>query len=192
MKLSTQQEKFIAICAPSGSGKTTIYKQLLKDLPLLSKSISAATRNRRGEEVDGVDYYFISLYEFESKIKNNEFVEWEKVYEGKFYGTLKSEIKRIHELGKIPLLDIDVKGAQAIKKIYGENALIIFIKVPLDIIKERLLKRGTDSTEDIQARLLRTREEYQYESKCDQVVLNIDLAEAQEKTKTIVENFLNS
>ncbi len=192
MKLSTQQEKFIAICAPSGSGKTTIYKQLLKDLPLLSKSISAATRSRRGEEVDGVDYYFISLDEFESKIQNNEFVEWEKVYEGKFYGTLKSEIKRIHELGKIPLLDIDVKGAQAIKKIYGENALIIFIKVPLGIIKERLLKRGTDSTEDIQARLERTREEYQYESKCDQVVLNIDLAEAQERTKTIVENFLNS
>lgn len=189
--MEKQKHKLIVLCAPSASGKTTIYKRLLKYFPILSFSISATTRKPRGDEKDGVDYYFMSVEEFKVKEANEEFAEWEEVYEGKFYGTLKSEIKRINDLGMVPILDVDVKGAQSIKKIYGDDALIIFIKAPsVEEIIRRLKDRGTDTPEQIQARIDRLPEELAYEDKCDVVIVNEDLEKAVGKSKEIVSEFL--
>lgn len=189
------QNKIVVICAPSGSGKTSIYNGAIQALPILSRSTSVASRAPRGEEKDGVDYYFTSISDFQKKIDNGDFAEWEKFYkskdgEYKYYGTLKSEIERINSLGKIPLLDIDVKGAQSIKKIYGDNALIIFVKAPIEEIKKRLLKRGTESVEDIQVRLDRLPEELTYEDLCDVTIENIDLDKAIENCIQVIREFL--
>lgn len=184
------QNKIVAICAPSGSGKTTIYRGVMATLPVLSASISATTRDPRGTEKNGVDYYFFTHEEFMQKAQANEFAEYEEVYDNKFYGTLKSEISRINALGQIPLLDVDVKGAQSIKNIYGEYALLIFVKTPPLVIKERLEKRGTDNPEDIAKRLARIPEELTYEDKCDVVIENIDLEKAITECRKCIVDFL--
>ncbi len=185
--------KLVVFSAPSGCGKTTIAKAVVARLPVLSFCVSATTRLRRGEEKEGVDYYYLSVEQFKQKIANDEFVEWEEVYPGKFYGTLKSEIERINSLGLVPVLDVDVKGAQSVKKIHGENALLIFIKVPTtDIIKERLLNRDTESAEQIKIRLDRIPEELTYEKKSDVTVMNIDLQKAIDKTVDLVTYFLET
>jgi guanylate kinase len=184
------KNKIIVLCAPSGAGKTSIYHRLLELLPFLAFSVSAITRPARINEVDGIDYYFMSQEAFRERIANGQFAEWEEVYAGTMYGTLHSEIERLNALGKVPLLDVDVKGAQSIKKIYGDNALLIFIKAPLETIKQRLLNRATDKPEEIEKRIARIPEEFAYESKCDVTVENINLNKAIEECSNIIQKFL--
>src|SRR6187402_1043891 len=149
------QGKLLIFCAPSGSGKTTIVKHLLATNSNLGFSISACTRDRRGRhEINGKDYYFLTPDEFKTKIDNNEFVEYEEVYPGAYYGTLKSEIERVWSEGKHVIFDVDVKGGLSLKKYYKERALAVFVKVPsMEVLEERLRERKTDSEESISARL---------------------------------------
>ncbi|MDX5443636.1 MAG: guanylate kinase, partial [Hymenobacteraceae bacterium] len=151
------QGKIIIFSAPSGAGKTTIVKHLLEVNPKLNFSISACTRDRRGRtEVNGKDYYFITPDEFRKKIENNEFVEWEEVYEGAFYGTLKSEIERVWNEGKHVILDVDVKGGLSIKNFYKDRALAVFVKPPsIDELEKRLQARATDSASSISSRVFK-------------------------------------
>lgn len=187
-----QNIKIIIFCAPSGSGKTTIARAVVSKFSILTFTISAVTRAPRGNEKDGVDYYFLSVEEFKKKIANNEFAEWVEVYPGIFYGTLKSEIERINNEGNIPVADIDVIGAQKLKAIYGENALVIFVKAPPKEVKERLEKRKTDTPEAIATRIARIPEELKYEEKCDVTVNNIDLEKAIDKSIALVTDFLET
>ena len=147
--------KIIILAAPSGAGKTTIKSRLLANMPdKLSFSISAATRKIRVGEQDGVDYFFISEQDFKNKIDHNQFVEWEMVYPGAYYGTTVAEIERIWDEQKTPILDIDVQGAMRVKELYGEKAISIFILPPsLEVLKDRLQKRGTDNEVQIKTRI---------------------------------------
>ena len=177
--------KAIIFSAPSGSGKTTIVRHLLNNNSDLGFSISASTRDKRGRtEADGKDYYFLSPEAFKKKIDNDEFIEWEEVYEGNFYGTLKSEIQRIWDQGKNVIFDVDVKGGLNLKKYFGDKSLAIFVKVPtLYILKERLNDRGTDSDESISRRLFKANFEMSFQDQFDKVLVNenleTSLAEAQ-------------
>ena len=163
--------KAIIFSAPSGSGKTTIVKHLLKKNPDLGFSISASTRDKRGRtESHGKDYYFLSPEEFKRKIDADEFIEWEEVYEGNFYGTLKSEIERIWKIGKNVIFDVDVKGGLNLKKYFGNRALAIFVKVPsLEVLKERLSDRGTESAESLSRRLFKAKFEMSFQDQFDVV-----------------------
>ena len=153
--MASQQNKLIILTAPSGAGKTSITKHLLAKFPRqLGFSISAATRPPREDEKNGVDYYFMPVEEFKNKIHNNEFVEWEMVYEGKYYGTLKSELQRIWNLNKTPLLDIDVQGAIHVQQQFLKNSLSIFIQPPsIEELRRRLESRATESNESLLARI---------------------------------------
>lgn len=188
------QEKLIVICAPSGAGKSTIAKALLNYFPNLAFSVSAVTRGKRDGEIEGKNYYFLSNEEFRSKIANGEFLEYEENYKNIFYGTLKSEIDRLHKDNKVILFDVDVRGAESIKKIYGDRALVMFIKAPWEMLKERLIKRGTDSPERITERLEVAHKELQFEFTDipDVIIENIDLDHAIDEAKKAVSNFLNS
>ena len=178
--------KAIIFSAPSGSGKTTIVKHLLNNNPDLGFSISASTRDKRGrKEEHGKDYYFLTPQQFKKKIDNNEFVEWEEVYEGNFYGTLKSEIERIWNDGKNVIFDVDVKGGLNLKKYFGNKAMAIFVKVPsLEVLKERLHDRGTETDEALSRRLFKAEFEMTFQDEFDQVLnnenLDRSLAEAQQ------------
>lgn len=177
--------KAIIFSAPSGSGKTTIVKHLLETNPDLGFSISASTRDKRGRtEQNGKDYYFLPPKEFKKKIDNDEFVEWEEVYEGNFYGTLKSEVERVWKEGKNVIFDVDVKGGLNLKKYFGEKALAIFVKVPsLEVLKMRLHDRGTEDQKSLSRRLFKAEFEMSFCDKFDVVLINedldISLAEAQ-------------
>jgi len=184
-------EKVVIFCAPSGSGKTTITKEMLKSFPNMAFSISATNREPRGTEQNGIEYFFVSTEEFKKMIDANEFVEWEENYPGKFYGTLKSEVARLHTEGKIAVFDIDVKGAVNVKNIFGNNALMIFVKAPIEIVEQRLLARNTDDAESIKARIARIPEEMTYESKADFVLENIDLQKAVNECREKISEFLN-
>lgn len=186
-------QKLIIITAPSGAGKTSITRYLMREFPVLEFSISAATRQPRGNEKDGVDYYFISPDDFQQKIQQKEFAEWEMVYEGKYYGTLKSELKRIWNKQHVPVLDIDVKGAIHIQQQYPENKLSIFVEPPsVDELKKRLMSRGTESEESLQARVNKASYELSFKDHFDEVILNDNLDNACRKAKTLVERFLQS
>lgn len=185
--------KIIIISAPSGAGKTTIVKQVLKDIPQLAFSISATTRNPRKGEIDGRDYYFLSVDEFQKRIKNNEFIEYETVYEGLIYGTLSSEVERITKAGRYPIFDVDVKGGINIKQKFGKQALSIFIKPPSrEELERRLRGRGTDEEDVIRKRLERAKEELEHTRQFDKVIVNDKLEEAIEETEKIILDFIKS
>lgn len=185
-------QKLIIITAPSGSGKTTIVKELLAQIPQLTFSISATTRPPRKTEVDGVDYHFMSVPDFERKIEENAFAEYEMVYENKFYGTLKAKLNEIWQADKFPLVDIDVQGAQKLKRIYPEDSLSIFIQAPsLEILAQRLKKRGTDSAEMIAERLAKAEKEIPEREKFDELVTNDDLQKAIAECKKLVLDFIS-
>ena len=185
--------KLVILSAPSGSGKTTLAKHLLSSLPQLSFSVSACSRQKREGETDGKDYYFLTTEDFKTKIANNEFVEYEEVYPGRFYGTLYSEIDRIWSQGKTVLFDVDVKGGLNLKKIYGENALAVFIRPPsLEELKARLLSRATDSQKDITTRLQKAEFELGFENRFDFTIINDDLERAKEEIEGVVKKFIST
>lgn len=190
--MSEQQKKVIILTAPSGAGKTSITKFLLANYPQLAFSVSATTRAPRGAEQDGVDYHFISPTAFERHIYQNDFLEYEMVYEGLYYGTLKSELDRIWALGKTPVLDIDVKGAIAIQKQLGEKSLSIFILPPsIEVLKERLEKRNTESPEKVQMRLDKAAYEISFSNQFNAVVKNEILETACTETASLIQDFIS-
>jgi guanylate kinase len=183
--------KIIIITAPSGAGKTSITHYLLKRIPQISFSVSAATRQPREFEKDKVDYYFISQHEFQQKIQHNEFVEWEMVYEGKYYGTLKSELARIWDMKKVPLLDIDIKGAIHVQQQYPQNCLTIFVEPPsVDELKKRLLLRGTETEESLQARISKASYEVSFKHSFNKVIVNDQLERACKEAEEIINEFI--
>jgi guanylate kinase len=186
-----QTNKLIIITAPSGAGKTSITHYLLKKYPQLSFSVSAATRQPRSDEKNGVDYYFIKTDEFQEKINDNAFVEWEMVYEGKYYGTLKSELERIWNENKTPVLDIDVKGAIHVQQQFQDNSLAIFIDPPsLDVLKKRLESRKTETLESMQTRLNKATYEISFKHQFNKIIVNDDLQKACEETENVIKEFL--
>lgn len=186
--------KAIIFSAPSGSGKTTIVKHLLQTNNDLGFSISASTRDKRGRtEENGKDYYFLTPDEFKKRIDGNEFIEWEEVYEGNFYGTLKSEIERIWQNGKNVIFDVDVKGGLNLKKYFGDKALAIFVKVPsVEVLKERLSDRGTESAQSLSRRLFKAQFEMSFQDKFDVVLINEDLSKSLREAQTLYDNFKNT
>jgi len=187
----TKEGKLIIFSAPSGAGKTTIVHHLLKKVPNLEFSISATTRERRGDEVDKKDYYFISIEEFLHRIAKKHFVEFEEVYTGTFYGTLREEIERIWESGKTVIFDIDVEGGLHLKRKYADQALAIFVQPPsLEVLKQRLAGRGTDSAEKLQERFIKAEKELNYAPKFDIILKNYDLNTACEEAEKLVTDFI--
>jgi guanylate kinase len=190
--MSSLPHKLIIIAAPSGAGKTSIVKHLLATLPHeLGFSVSCATRAPRALEKHGTDYYFISAEEFTQRVSAGEFAEWEMVYEGKYYGTLRSELERIWNLRQTPLLDIDVKGGLRIKEQYPQS-LSIFIEPPsLAILRERLAARGTETDASLQMRLAKANEECSYRDQFDHIIINDQLSEACARVLQLVRDYLS-
>lgn len=188
----TKGKAFI-FAAPSGSGKTTIVKHLLAKRPDLGFSISASTRDKRGRtEENGKDYYFLSRDEFREKIKQDAFVEWEEVYTGNYYGTLKEEIQRIWDDGRHVVFDVEVKGAMNLKKYFGDDALAVFVKVPsIAELEKRLTARGTESRESLSQRLYRAEFEMGFEDKFDVTLVNEVLQDSFDNAEKLVDDFLN-
>ena len=188
------QGKLFVFSAPSGSGKTTIVRHLLQQERLnLSFSISATSRAPRGEEKDGIEYYFISLKEFKSKIKNEEFLEWEEVYRDNFYGTLKTEVERIWSQKKHVIFDIDVAGGLRIKKKFPNQTLAVFVKPPsVDELKIRLKRRKTESEEKINMRIAKASVELATAPQFDKIIKNYDLETALAEAEELVKNFIHS
>lgn len=185
--------KILIITAPSGAGKTSITTHLLEVFPELTFSVSAATRKPRSNEIDGKDYYFLSLEEFQQKIQNNEFIEWEMVYEGKYYGTLRSEIDRIWKAGRIPVLDIDVKGAIHVQQQFPDRTYSIFIEPPsIEELKRRLEARGTETQESLNARVNKAAYEISFKHSFSQTIVNHDLTKARQEAEVVVERFIRN
>jgi len=188
----THPRKIIIITAPSGSGKTTLVKRLLAAVPSLCFSISACTRQPRNEEQNGRDYYFLPEKEFRQLIEQEAFVEWEMVYEGKYYGTLKKELERIWQGGQVPLVDIDVKGALALQAAYPDSSLTIFVQAPsLEILRERLLLRGTENENSLNERVSKASFELSFAPQFDHVIVNDKLDDAAQTLTGLVRNFLS-
>ena len=186
-----QNGKLVIFSAPSGAGKTTIVHHLLKKIPELEFSISATTRKPRGDEKQDEDYYFISKEEFLHLIAKKHFVEFEEVYSGTFYGTLRTEIERIWSKGKTVIFDIDVEGGLHLKRKYGEAALAIFVQPPsLDVLKERLTGRGTDSAEKLKERFAKAEKELNYAPQFDIILKNYDLQTACTEAERLVGDFI--
>ena len=188
----TKGKAFI-FAAPSGSGKTTIVKHLLKKRPDLGFSISASTRDKRGRtETNGKDYYFLSRDEFQKKIQQDAFVEWEEVYTGNYYGTLKEEIQRIWDEGRHVVFDVEVKGAMNLKKYFGDDALAVFVKVPsIEELEKRLTARGTESRESLSQRLYRAEFEMGFEDRFDVTLINEDLEVSYKEAEQLVNDFIS-
>ncbi|MBP5486387.1 MAG: guanylate kinase [Bacteroidales bacterium] len=185
--------KVLIFSAPSGSGKSTIVNHILSLNPKsMEFSVSATSRPPRGEEQDGREYYFLTADEFRRYIAEDRFVEYEEVYEGRFYGTLKSECERIWAAGHVIIFDVDVKGGVSLKKYFGDAALSVFIKAPsVEVLRERLIKRGTDSPEAIEERVAKAEVEMTYEPQFDYVLVNDDLNTAYAESEKVVEDFLD-
>ena len=189
--MSSSLKKVIILAAPSGAGKTTISKYLLERFSRLSFSISATTRAPRGTEQDGVEYHFLSQAKFEGLINENAFLEYEQVYQGVYYGTLKSELDRIWDLGKVPVLDIDVKGAIRVQKQLGAKSLSIFIMPPsIEALKERLLNRQTETEESIKTRIDKAEFEIGFSNQFNAIVKNEVLETACTDTANLLIEFL--
>jgi guanylate kinase len=186
------KRKAIIVSAPSGAGKTTIVKNLLSVFPELEFSISACSRVKRESEVNGKDYYFITADQFRTKISNDEFIEWQEVYPGSYYGTLRSEIDRIWSQGKTPIFDVDVLGAINLKMYFGEAAIAIFIQPPsLQELENRLRHRGTESEENLQTRLKKGEKEMTFADKFDYIVVNDEISTSSTKATNLIKTFLN-
>jgi guanylate kinase len=186
--------KLLIFCAPSGSGKSTLVQWLMKEHPELNLrfSISCTTRQPRGTEQNGVEYFFISPEEFRKKIAEEAFVEYEEVYTDKFYGTLKSQVQTQIERGENVLFDIDVKGGCNIKRLYGDEALSLFIQPPsIDELRRRLTGRGTDSPEMVEQRLAKAEYEMSFAAKFDRIIVNDDLEKAKEEVFSVIRFFLD-
>lgn len=185
--------KIIILVSPSGGGKTTMTKRLLRDFKKLKFSVSATTRPPRLGEENGVHYIFLSESEFKEKIENNKFLEWEEFYNGTLYGTLRDSVENELKKGYFVLLDIDVLGALNVKKIYGGEALSIFLAPPsIDILKERLISRGTETGDSLDVRLNRAENEIDYAGRFDEMVINDDLETAYQEIKQIIKTFINT
>ena len=185
--------KLIVISAPSGAGKTSIVRYLLNELPYLSFSISACSRMKRVNEVDGKDYHFLGEDEFKQKINEDAFLEWEEVYDNQYYGTLKSEVERIWKAEKTVIFDVDVLGGINIKKQYPKECLSIFIMPPsLEVLRRRLNGRGSESEESLEKRLGKAEEEIAQNQEFDVVILNDNLQIACTETKEVITNYINS
>ncbi len=183
--------KVIIVTAPSGAGKTTIVKHLLSHFPQLAFSVSATTRAPRSGEIDGIDYYFISVEEFNQRVLNKEFVEYEEVYKQSFYGTLMEEVKRLWKEDLVVVFDVDVKGAMTLKKNFGESALSLFIKPPSkDILDQRLRNRATDELSKIKERIKKAHYELEFEEYFDRTIINDDLQDALKDATQIVQKFI--
>ena len=184
--------KLIVFSAPSGAGKTTLVKYILKSFSEIQFSISATSRKARGEERDGKDYYFLSNQEFKARIKNDEFIEYEEVYGGNYYGTLKSEVDRIWKDKKIAIFDIDVVGGANIKGMFPDETLSIFVMPPsIEILRERLVERGDVSKEEIDVRIKKAESELDYASKFDNIIINNDLEESKKVALTLIKEFID-
>ncbi len=186
-------QKVIIFSAPSGSGKTTLVKYALEQFPALSFSISCTTRNPRGTEQNGVDYYFITPDQFRQKISEAAFVEYEEVYQDKYYGTLKAEVEKIWASGKTVIFDVDVKGGIALKKYFREKALSIFIMPPsIEELERRLIHRATDDLETIKTRVAKAEHEMNYQTQFDQIIVNEVLERAKEEVSCSISQFLKN
>ena len=185
------QGKVIIVSAPSGAGKTSIVRHLLEQVPELKFSISATTRHKRDYEIDGKDYYFLTPEQFKERLANDEFLEWQEVYEDQYYGSLKSEVERIWSEGQVVIFDVDVLGGLNIKKFYGDEALSVFIEPPtLEELMNRLKKRGTETEESLKKRIDKAEYELSFAPQFDRIVLNDDLATAQQEMIDLVQAFL--
>ncbi len=183
--------KLFIFSAPSGSGKTTIVKHLLEVYNNLSFSISATSREQRDDEVNGVNYYFLTPGEFRKKIENQEFVEWEEVYPDNYYGTLKSELERIWDQDKHVIFDVDVVGGMNIKRMYPEDSLAIFVKPPsVEELEQRLIKRQTEDKENLRRRIEKAENELKFQDQFDLILINDNLEQAKKEAAEIVEKFL--
>ncbi len=184
-------QKLIVISAPSGAGKTSIVRYLLKKIPELSFSVSACSRNKRSNEINGKDYYFLGVNGFKDKIKKNAFLEWEEVYHNQFYGTLKSELDRVSSEGKTIIFDVDVIGGLNIKKQYPKNCLAIFVMPPsIDVLTERLRARGSESEESLQIRIDNAEKEISKNNEFDAVILNDDFNLACKEIEELIAAFI--
>ncbi len=185
--------KVLIFSAPSGSGKSTIVNHILGLHPEIEFSVSATSRLPRGAEKDGVEYFFYSADVFRLLVRDDKFVEFEEVYPDRFYGTLKAEVNRIWARGHVIIFDVDVKGGVNLKKYFGDQALSVFIQAPsVEVLRERLVKRGTDSTEDIEKRVAKAAEEMTYAPKFDRILVNDDLATALAEAENMVDTFLSA
>ena len=183
--------KLILFCGPSGSGKTSIVHYLLQKFPQLSFSVSATTRTKRNGEVHGKDYYFISVDEFHNRIRNDEFLEWEEVYENGFYGTLRSEVGRISALGKVAIFDVDVEGGIHIKGRFSENLLDVFVRPPaIEDLRKRLVARASETPETLENRIHKAEHELTYSPRFSNVIVNKDLDVAKKEAENLVIKFL--
>ncbi len=188
---TTKKGKLVIFSAPSGAGKTTIVKQLLQKNLNLEFSVSATCREARKNEINGKDYYFLSQEQFQEKIDNEEFLEWEEVYLGTRYGTLKSEVERIRNLGKNVIFDVDVVGGLNIKNFYGDDSLAIFVQPPsVKELEKRLRFRSTETEDKIQVRLAKAKHELSYAEHFDVIIVNDNLEEAIKNAETVISQFL--
>lgn len=186
--------KLLIFSAPSGSGKTTLLNHVMANIPEMDFSVSATTRPPRGEEVNGREYYFLTMEDFKQRVGNGEFLEWEEVYPGRCYGTLLSVVEKMQEEGKHVAFDVDVCGGVNIKEHYGDRALSVFIQAPsVEVLRERLIKRGTDSMEEIESRVAKAEWEMEFaQGKFDRVIINDDLETAKREILETVTEFLNA
>lgn len=183
--------KAIIVCAPSGAGKTSIVKYLLNEMPRLSFSVSACSRPRRENETNGRDYYFLTVDEFRARIQAGDFVEWEEVYQGSYYGTLKTELERIWKEGRVPIFDVDVKGGINLKTYFGSKALAVYIKPPsIEALESRLRKRGTENEETLRKRLERAEFELGFANNFDLAIINESLEQACKDSGDAINQFL--